>query len=138
MMGSLLALVGARIHLAAYRALNRQSTYQLTLSDDHRLVTSYPSSIARHPSYAGALLLIVGLGLTLGTHDDWIRSVVVPTIKSPTTLLRALALAWVGGGTLLFAFGLSFIGPRANTEDVMLKECEVWAERVPYEVIPCV
>jgi protein-S-isoprenylcysteine O-methyltransferase len=36
------------------------------LDDDHQLITTGPYRLLRHPSYAGSLLTLAGLGLALG------------------------------------------------------------------------
>jgi protein-S-isoprenylcysteine O-methyltransferase Ste14 len=75
---------------------------------DHRLVTTGPYRLVRHPSYTGALLTAAGFGLTLG---HW-------------TSLLVLVVGWSAGlayrirveeGALRRAFGTAYDEYRART-----------------------
>ncbi|OBZ67534.1 hypothetical protein A0H81_12475 [Grifola frondosa] len=61
-LGCMLGALGGFIRIQCYRTLGRFFTYELTLRNNHRLVTSGPYAVVRHPSYIG---LIVGSGCGL-------------------------------------------------------------------------
>jgi protein-S-isoprenylcysteine O-methyltransferase len=50
----------------AVRTLGRFFRTTVIVQDDHRLVTSGPYRFLRNPSYTGALLMVLGLGLAQG------------------------------------------------------------------------
>ena len=58
---------GVALRWWAILTLGRLFTVDVAIAADHRLVQSGPYRLIRHPSYAGALLAFVGLGLTLGS-----------------------------------------------------------------------
>lgn len=141
--GGLLALAGTTFRLAAYRALGRHFTYQLTLKDDHQLVTAFPYNVVRHPSYTGMLATYLGVGLALLAPDGWIQAVVLPVARNPRSWLGATALGSVIVAIMSYKLGTSFVFPRTGTEDRMLQErfgtkWNRWADRVPYKLIPMV
>lgn len=53
--GMVAVWIGGAIRIACYRELGRLFTYELTIREKHRLVTSGPYSIVRHPSYSKSL-----------------------------------------------------------------------------------
>jgi protein-S-isoprenylcysteine O-methyltransferase len=55
-------------------------TVNVAIADDHRLIDTGPYKYIRHPSYAGALLAFLGLGISFG---NWLSLLV---ILVPTTL----------------------------------------------------
>jgi len=52
-----------------FQTLGRYFTFSVMTSADQSVITSGPYRVLRHPSYAGILLIVLGLGLTLG---DWL------------------------------------------------------------------
>jgi protein-S-isoprenylcysteine O-methyltransferase Ste14 len=139
--GSVIAVAGTGLRLSAYRALDRQFTYQLTLKDDHQLVTSFPYNIVRHPSYTGWFVCEVGLGLILLSKDGWMRNVVIPAVRNPSTTTGAVALAWMATAAAAITTVNLFLIARTSVEDEMLKErfgkqWEKWAKRVPCRLLP--
>ncbi len=118
---------------ACYRTLGSLFTFELTLREDHRLVTSGPYAFVRHPSYSGVVLGVVGTLLVhFGPGSWWARAGWMGTFQG-----QAYALCWCA----MEAYVLSSILCRAPTEDAFLRkqfgaEWDAWAARVPYRVIP--
>jgi protein-S-isoprenylcysteine O-methyltransferase Ste14 len=56
-------------------ALGRLYSGEVTLQDDHRLVTDGPYRWVRHPRYAGGILLAFGLALTFNSWIGLVASV---------------------------------------------------------------
>jgi protein-S-isoprenylcysteine O-methyltransferase len=46
--------------------LGRYFTFDVAIQDDQRLVEAGPYRYLRHPSYSGALLSLLGFGLSIG------------------------------------------------------------------------
>jgi protein-S-isoprenylcysteine O-methyltransferase len=61
-------LIGVVLRWCAILSLGRFFTVNVAIVSDHRLVEAGPYRWLRHPSYAGALLAFLGLGLCL---DNW-------------------------------------------------------------------
>jgi protein-S-isoprenylcysteine O-methyltransferase Ste14 len=59
--GALMATVGGYIRYCCFRALGRLFTFEMSIRDEHELITDGPYSIVRHPSYTGALLTVIGI-----------------------------------------------------------------------------
>ncbi|MDQ6693728.1 MAG: isoprenylcysteine carboxylmethyltransferase family protein [Chloroflexota bacterium] len=69
----------------------------------HRLVTSGPYRLVRHPSYSGLLLFFVGVGITLG---DWLALPALVILPLAAILYRV----HVEEQALLSAFGSEYRG----------------------------
>jgi protein-S-isoprenylcysteine O-methyltransferase Ste14 len=50
----------------SFRALGRYFTFTVQTSADQPVITSGPYRVIRHPSYAGVMLILVGLAATYG------------------------------------------------------------------------
>jgi protein-S-isoprenylcysteine O-methyltransferase Ste14 len=141
--GAFVAIIGTILRLSAFRTLGRHFTFQLTLSDDHQLVTSYPYNIVRHPGYTALYTVYLGLACSLLAPDGWLRQVVLPTAldlsASRGTEARIMMITLVTFHVSL----LSAMVPRARDEDVLLqcrfgKHWDAWAQSVPYRIVPFV
>lgn len=127
------ALSGGTIRYYCYRALGRLFTYQITIREDHKLITFGPYGIVRHPSYAGAVIGVPGSILFLFGPGNWFWSTGIlwtfPGLIYSLTWI--LFQSWALYGLLL----------RIPVEDALLKsqfgvKWEEWASRVQYKVIP--
>ncbi|KAH8987006.1 hypothetical protein EDB92DRAFT_1936121 [Lactarius akahatsu] len=123
------------LRLACYKTLGSLFTFELTLREDHRLVTSGPYAFVRHPSYSGVVLGVVGTLLVhFGPGSWWARTGWMGTFAG-----QVYALCWC----VMEAYVLSSILCRTPTEDSFLRkqfgaEWDAWAARVQYRVIPYV
>jgi protein-S-isoprenylcysteine O-methyltransferase len=64
--GLVLMWGGMALRLWAVRTLGRLFRTVVLIHDHHRLIDDGPYRVLRHPSYAGSLLTLAGLGLALG------------------------------------------------------------------------
>jgi protein-S-isoprenylcysteine O-methyltransferase Ste14 len=60
---------GVVLRLWAVFTLGKYFRFTVHIHEDHRLVTSGPYRVLRHPAYSGGLLTIAGIGLAMG---NWI------------------------------------------------------------------
>jgi len=75
-LGAFLILCGAFLRLQCYHILGSQFTFETGIIQGHKLVTTGPYSVVRHPSYAGAFLAYVGLMLYYASPGSWVRALV--------------------------------------------------------------
>jgi len=66
--GAAVFAAGTVVRWCAILTLGRFFTVNVAIAADHRLVDAGPYRLLRHPSYTGALLALLGLGLCL---DNW-------------------------------------------------------------------
>jgi protein-S-isoprenylcysteine O-methyltransferase Ste14 len=74
--GLVLLWCGVALRFWSFRTLGRYFTFSVQTSHDQPVITSGPYRVIRHPSYAGVLLAVVGLGVFIG---NW-WSLVVLTV----------------------------------------------------------
>jgi protein-S-isoprenylcysteine O-methyltransferase Ste14 len=72
--------VGLCLRWWAIRALGTQFTRNLQVMADHQLVTNGPYRTLRHPSYTGAVLMFVGVGVGLGNALSFAACLVLPAV----------------------------------------------------------
>ncbi|MDQ2791282.1 MAG: isoprenylcysteine carboxylmethyltransferase family protein [Actinomycetota bacterium] len=78
--GVALIVFGAGLRQWAITTLGRFFTLEVRIAEDQPVIDSGPYRLVRHPSYAGALLTFLGIGLALG---NWLSPAVlalVPTL----------------------------------------------------------
>jgi protein-S-isoprenylcysteine O-methyltransferase Ste14 len=64
--GLVLMLLGMALRFWSVTVLGRYFRVDVTIEPEQRVVELGPYRVLRHPSYAGALLALIGLGLTSG------------------------------------------------------------------------
>ena len=64
-LGILMIVIGLFIRITAINTLGKFFTATARTTNEHLLITSGPFSIMRHPSYAGAILVITGVPVLL-------------------------------------------------------------------------
>ena len=73
-LGLVLVTLGAAGRWWAARTLGRFFTQSVTICEGHQVIASGPYRFVRHPGYAGMLILMIGLGLTLA---NWLSTLLV-------------------------------------------------------------
>jgi protein-S-isoprenylcysteine O-methyltransferase len=71
--GVVLMWCGMVLRLWAIRTLGRFFRTVVVIQDEHRMISDGPYRLLRHPSYAGSLLTLAGIGLALG---NWLSLLV--------------------------------------------------------------
>lgn len=108
----LIFLFGIALRWWAILHLGRFFTVNVAIAADHRIVDDGPYRFVRHPSYTGALLAFVGLGVML---FNWLSAVVlvVPIL---------IAFLWriaIEERALLAAFGADYAAYRGRTKKMV-------------------
>ncbi|OBZ73651.1 hypothetical protein A0H81_06272 [Grifola frondosa] len=125
---------GTLIRVACYRYLGRFFTFKLALRDEHRLITSGPYAVVRHPAYTGAIVLFAGIAMFQLGPGSWWRECMGLWDSVPG---KALTAVWMG---VLSAIPIS-VFMRTGAEDKILRDefkmqWDVWARNTPYKLIP--
>ena len=133
--GCVLGIAGGLVRTRCYRELGHLFTYEVAVRDDHKLVTTGPYSIVRHPGYIGYFLLTAGNVILLASKGSWFRE----SGLWKTLLGKGIACA----ATVFLALAALRLFRRVGEEDQMLKkefgeEWEEWAKKTPYRLIPYV
>ncbi|KAI0362098.1 hypothetical protein OH77DRAFT_1416310 [Trametes cingulata] len=133
LIGSALTISGGLIRIICHRTLGRFFSWQMSLQDDHKLVTAGPYSVVRHPSYSGWCLLVAGNILSLLSPGSYYAQ----SVLSASRVGKTVAGAVVG----YLAFITYVLCSRINKEDEVLsrefgEEWQAWAQRTPYRLIP--
>lgn len=95
-LGLMMIVAGLYIRINAIRYLGRYFTANVQSVDSHRLITDGPYGMVRHPSYLGALLIITGFPVLLGSLPCFLLAFVLmmiayrKRIKVEETLLLQL------------------------------------------------
>ena len=61
--GLAIFLAGASMRVWSFRALGQYFSFSIEVRPDQNVVTAGPYRTVRHPSYAGGLLIVIGVGL---------------------------------------------------------------------------
>lgn len=133
LLGSGLLAIGTLIRIFSYRALDRFFTFPLAIREGHRLVTTGPYSVVRHPSYTGGYMGVIGLSLIhLGPGSSfaelglWYNT--LGRIAGTCQCAAVFYVVWT-------------IYVRVPREDAVLRksfggEWRTWAKRTPYKLLP--
>ncbi|PIL32217.1 hypothetical protein GSI_05462 [Ganoderma sinense ZZ0214-1] len=130
--GIAVATLGCLLRAAAYWAMGSLFTFEVVIKDDHTLVTTGPYSYVRHPSYTGAVLILLGTHLIHFGDTGFMTH-----CKHGNPPVLALDYMW-RSGTIFAVFSLA---RRCSVEDGLLRERfgKIWEEYqvdVPYRLLP--
>ncbi|KAI6137951.1 hypothetical protein BKA82DRAFT_961257 [Pisolithus tinctorius] len=125
-LGCILAGIGI---IMCYQTLGRLFTFELAILPNHKLITSGPYTLVRHPSYMGAMVLLAGITLVYGTQGSMMYHCPVG--------YELWALLW----SALVIFSSLMMGERCLREDCILRatfgrDWEEWSQRVRWKLIP--
>lgn len=133
--GWLLFCAGCALRLVCHQALGSQFTWELAVTENHRLVTEGPYAIVRHPSYTGVFISVAGATVCYIGRGAWAQE----CGWLETTGGKVLAAIWMCS-MLLVPPGLV---RRAKKEDEALKrqfgdQWVAYAKKTPYSLMPFV
>lgn len=77
--GAAVFAAGLALRWYAILYLGRFFTVNVAISRDHRLIDTGPYRLIRHPSYTGALMAFLGLGLCIGNWAS-LAAMLIPTL----------------------------------------------------------
>lgn len=135
LLGSLLLLIfGAAIRISCYYYLGKHFTSELSIHDDHKLVTDGPYSIVRHPSYSGNFLIVVGLLASQWGEGSWWKEFGIGETSIGKTWNTMVIF-------MLMTYTVVVLVRRTDKEDTMLRkefrgQGDEWAKKTPCKLIP--
>ena len=71
---------GIALRWWSFRTLGRYFTFSVMTAADQRVISTGPYRLLRHPSYAGLLVALCGIGLSFGNWASLAAAVVLPLI----------------------------------------------------------
>ncbi|KAI0765435.1 ICMT-domain-containing protein [Fomes fomentarius] len=133
LVGSLFAIIGGQIRVQCFRTLGRLFTFELAIREGHKLVTTGPYGVVRHPSYTGGIMVVIGnLMLLYGTGSFFVESGLLGSVWGKAlAALVTLEMCWLSGLQVY----------RTVSEDTFLskqfgEQWDEWAQQTPYRLIP--
>jgi protein-S-isoprenylcysteine O-methyltransferase Ste14 len=139
--GMTIAIAGGMLRKAAFRALGDIWANEPAVLKEHRLVTTGPYTVTRHPACTGILSLMWGSTLALAAPGSWAREVfwkhAMESQNTPTPWMRILAVAMLAGQPVVVIAIIMTV----RQEEVMLKrwyekQWNKWAAETPWLLIP--
>ena len=76
---------GVALRLWSFRTLGRYFTFTVQTSADQPVITDGPYRVVRHPSYAGILLAVMGIGLFIG---NWLSFAILTAFVTCGVVFR--------------------------------------------------
>jgi protein-S-isoprenylcysteine O-methyltransferase Ste14 len=133
LVGCILVNIGAGIRVSCFHTLGRLFTFEPAMRKDHKLVTTGPYALVRHPAYSGGYLMIIGIVLCHISSGSWLRE----SGAMENQIVKGLFSGWVISLAALFGATIA----RINKEDDALrvefgKSWETWASNVKYRLFP--
>ena len=132
-LGGMMMMTGSLIRLVTYQYLGEFFRFEASIQPNHKLVTSGPYSIVRHPGYTGMLISHSGWFLWQFGEGSWVRESGLwdTTLGKFVTVSYAIAVIL---GALYLVLG------RMSNEDRALREqfgkrWDDWAKKVPYCIV---
>ncbi|THU98410.1 hypothetical protein K435DRAFT_660915, partial [Dendrothele bispora CBS 962.96] len=133
--GLIFLTISAYIRYRCYQELGRHFTFEVSLLSNHKLITTGPYSIVRHPGYLACYTMTIGILLIWSSEGSWIRE---SCFLSSGNFVGPFALgAWViWWGRVLIA-----LTRRVPEEDALLrrnfgKQWIEWERNVPWKIVP--
>ena len=83
--GLAMLAAGVALRTWAILTLGRLFKFVVVIQEGHRVVTSGPYRLLRHPSYTGALVAFLGTGIVL---DSWLSTLILVLIPLLAILVR--------------------------------------------------
>ncbi|KAG2151108.1 uncharacterized protein EDB93DRAFT_1103319 [Suillus bovinus] len=131
--GNLAIAIGGALRFYCIMTLGKLWSFQLSIRKEHKLVTSGPYSVVRHPSYTGLLIQAAGVIITYGSPGSWMwrsRILQVPFMTALTVV-----------GFIMYTISAWVAISRSVVEDKMMQRAmgqdwENWAKVVKYRLFP--
>ena len=132
-LATILVVLGAAIRYWCFREMGRYFTFDVTILKNHKLITTGPYGIVRHPSYTGGVFMAIGKMIWYTARGSWLRE----------SMIYQMKFSWLLIAPVMLSILQSFVNipRRIPVEDEMLKrafgkEWNGWVKVVPYRLFP--
>lgn len=127
-----------------FRELACMFTFEVTIQPNHKLVTTGPYAFARHPSYAGVYLTLLGstvVGLAPGSwlRECWLGGTTKGLPWAIEVVVSLLVAFWFA--KLVFVFKNTYRRVQLEDDELHKKFGQRWeryAQRVKWKLVPFV
>ncbi|KAF5334102.1 hypothetical protein D9758_016067 [Tetrapyrgos nigripes] len=144
--GISILFIAGFIRYRCYAELGRHFTFEISVLSQHKLITTGPYSIVRHPSYAGSCLCLVGVLLTWGSKRSLVRNLFEELygdkqlhgmVSAVGLMVIVVLVVW----TCNFSIAITILLGRMKKEDELMKrefgnQWIEWKQSVPYKLVP--
>ncbi|PPR01325.1 hypothetical protein CVT24_006327 [Panaeolus cyanescens] len=133
-LGALMLILGGQIRLSSSNTLGKFFTYQVGIQQNHKLITTGPYAIVRHPSYTAMMITHPGCLLWNLYRGSYVRESGLLSTPLGFAMTVMVSMALVISTYMI-------IVTRTRQEDKVMQtafgdEWEEWAKRVPYLLVP--
>ncbi|KAH9895822.1 ICMT-domain-containing protein [Cubamyces lactineus] len=130
-----LGIVGGSLRIWCYHTLGRFFTWELSVQREHKLITSGPYALVRHPSYTGTIMRSIGTLLMVLSDGSY--------VMEAGWLHSVWGKAAVCGVVGYMTFISCSLVRRIPREDAMLEkefgpQWREWRQRTQYRLVPFV
>jgi protein-S-isoprenylcysteine O-methyltransferase Ste14 len=139
--GLLVLAIGGIVRALSIRHLGQFYTWETAIFKEHKLVTSGPFAVVRHPAYTGALLTMVGYDIFALAPRSLAKECLLPGSSHQAKSL--LFLLYISLYIFCTAEAFNFLARRSASEDVMMKkefkeQWVDWSKKVHWRLFPFV
>ena len=132
MLGVGMMYTSGTLRLWCYKTLGSLFTFEVTIRPNHKLITSGPYAIVRHPSYTAILIMFIGVSLAVFCPGSYVSECGIMS-----TPAGGILAAWV----VILVYIILAVWGRGKIEDEGLKKefGETWdsySSSVPFRFIP--
>ncbi|KAF8629241.1 hypothetical protein AX17_005820 [Amanita inopinata Kibby_2008] len=132
-LGTFLTGLGGYIRYKCYKEMGKMFTFEMSIRQDHQLVTSGPYGVVRHPGYTGVLCTVTGIILWHLSAGSWARECGALWSKPGQVAFWTYSalVSTICGGLIsrMFKEDEALHGTFGET-------WETWALNVPYKLVP--
>ena len=132
MLGVGMMYISGMLRLWCYKTLGSLFTFELAIRHNHKLITSGPYAIVRHPGYTGALIINTSVIIPIFCAGSYVYE-----CRIMSTLVGGILVVWVA----VLGYAIVALLGRGKIEDEELRKefggsWDSYSRSVPYRFVP--